>query len=122
MARTRSGCETLSSGSDRSSDTPPACSMVPIAPSHTSTRLPSSVRTSCASRRARGERGIDPLGAIAVWYFLTRDTGVDRPHDRYRTVGRTHDSVDSPQTGTSKFVVHAACGASSGLVTLLGGE
>ena len=40
-SRTRSGLARLSSDRDRSSGTPAECSMVPIAPSHTSTRLPS---------------------------------------------------------------------------------
>src|SRR5450756_1089919 len=46
MVATRPGSDRLSSGSDRSSAAPAACSMVPMAPSQTSTRSPDS---SCAA-------------------------------------------------------------------------
>src|ERR1700758_2879910 len=42
MVVTRPGSERFSSGSERSSAAPAACSMVPIAPSQTSTRSPDS--------------------------------------------------------------------------------
>src|ERR1700685_2447493 len=46
MVATRPGSDRFSSGSDRSSAAPAACSMVPMAPSQTSTRSPDS---SCAA-------------------------------------------------------------------------
>src|ERR1700758_2565656 len=46
MVATRPGSDKLSSGSDRSRAAPAACSIVPMAPSHTSTRPPES---SCAA-------------------------------------------------------------------------
>src|ERR1700689_4039357 len=46
MVATSPGSERLSSGSDRSRAAPAACSMVPMAPSQTSTRSPDS---SCAA-------------------------------------------------------------------------
>src|ERR1700740_3844970 len=45
MVLTSPGSDRFSSGSDRSSAAPAACSMVPIAPSQTSTRSPDSTCT-----------------------------------------------------------------------------
>src|SRR5580704_7369149 len=54
MVATRPGSDRLSSGSDRSSAAPAACSMVPMAPSHTSTRSPVS---SCAAGAVPADDG-----------------------------------------------------------------
>src|ERR1700749_3527396 len=54
MVATRPGSERLSSGSDRSSAAPAACSMVPMAPSQTSTRSPDS---SCATGMGPADDG-----------------------------------------------------------------
>src|SRR5579862_8827320 len=49
MVATRPGSDRLSSGSDLSSAAPAACSMVPMAPSQTSTRSPDSSRAAAAA-------------------------------------------------------------------------
>src|ERR1700722_3010966 len=60
MVATRPGSDRFSSGSDRSSAAPAACSIVPIAPSQTSTRSPDS---SCAT----GTRTtVGPLIAVSL--------------------------------------------------------
>src|ERR1051326_1830364 len=64
MARTRSGFEKFSSGSERSSETPPAWSRVPIAPSHTSTWEARRLATSGLAGRDRAVRIVADANTI----------------------------------------------------------
>src|SRR5882724_5162763 len=85
IARTRSGWERFSSGSARSSETPPEWSIVPIAPSHTSTWVP---------RRASTAAGPSGAWTGGVLLVLAERVGLIGPRP---FVGQAvHRPVDAP--------------------------
>src|SRR5215475_9935413 len=87
MVATRPGSDRLSSGSDRSRAAPAACSMVPMAPSHTSTRSPES---SCAAGAVPADDG--PLMPGTLPALLLRCSLL--PCSRLRGLGQRVEDLE----------------------------